>query len=210
VGQTLKAIAYDNAAQKIDSPVTSGLYSAQSKAGLPVATPPGGQYDNGTYPKAVVLTTPTLGATIRWTINDGNVDNGTSGTPPVNVTVNVNDVLRSKSQKVGMLDSDIKTDTYTATTQTVAEPSLSPDGGDFTQTSVLVTLLCTTEAATITYTVSDAGTEPPDPTHDDVHHNSGDQFVLTLGHKIVKVLAFRADMNDSPIHRVEFDHDPGP
>jgi hypothetical protein len=208
----LKARVYDTTftggvPNYADSDQFGGAYTVSPKCAKPTANPHGGQY---AYPKNVVLATATVGANIRYTINNTNIAAGTVIPPNGNHTIVVHsgDVVRAIAQKATFIDSDIMTETYSSATQKVAEPYSYPDGADITGTNIAVSLHCFTPNVTIVYTYGSQANPPPDPTHATTpHHTEGDVVILgNIGHTMIKMLAFRADMTDSVIHKAYFDH----
>jgi len=184
---TLKAIAYE--AGWSDSAVSSATYT------LPVAPPvfsPGA----GTYlgTQGVVISTPTFGATIRYT-TDGSTPTSSTGTvysALVNVTADT--TLKAIAYESGWSDSPVMAAAYSIIT-TVATPVISPTGGRLGH-NVPVTLSCSTPGATIVYTVD--GTFPAESggliTHGTPYTLP---FILPYGDTTVTAMAFRIGYSDS-------------
>jgi hypothetical protein len=58
------------------------------------------------------------------------------------------------------------------------------------------------------YTIARPQDPPDNPTHaHGITAVDGDTFDLNIGHKVVRVLAFRADLPDSAILVAEYDHE---
>lgn len=184
-------------------------YTALPQAAKPTATPDGGPFPVGDYPKTIAIASITQGATLRYTKNSEDVANGTRiNANHGNVTVDVDDVLRIIAQKVGLVDSEVKTATYTAINTAVEEPTLSPDGGEFEGGQISVVFHCATAGATMAYNIGPANEPVPDPDHNQTERRvvDGDRIVINIGHKIIKVIAFKSGVPDSPIHTAQFDH----
>lgn len=202
----LKAKAFKS--QYLDSVETGGLYAQIPQCATPVFNPPGGVYPIANYPASIGVTTATAGAQIRWSRNNPDVQHSGFVPPSGHVTVYANDVLRAVAQKASMLDSVVKVATYSVPQEIVAEPHLHPPGGDFENSPVPVRFNCATEGATMGYNIGTPSDPPADPTpasHQFTAHD-GNTIQLTIGHKIIKTIAFKSGATNSTINEVEFDH----
>jgi hypothetical protein len=196
----------------IDSAIVRARYTQQPKCATPTLDPDQGEYP--TFPLTVTIRTATAGAHIRYRINSGDehVINNTHG----NVSVAAGDELRAWAQKTNFIDSDTKTATYSESLPQVQEPSFAPDGGEFNEHYMTnIQARCGTPGAIMSYTIGTLTNPPPDPTpadlphviDGDVIHDPG-QLYLYLGHKIVKIIAFKPNMTNSRVHEAQFDYDP--
>lgn len=207
--QYLRAKAFK--AQYLDSAEGGGRYTIEPQCATPTLTPDAGHYPDTDYPKTITIATSTQGAGLRWRLNNPDVQHGIHVDAQLAiVTVNEGDTLYAIAQKTGLLDSDVKSALYQGPTSAnrVAEPTMSPDGGEFENDFVVITFHCSTPDATMAYNVGLASDPPPDPTHSQTERrvSDGDEITLNIGHKIVKVIAFKSGMDDSVIHSAEFDH----
>lgn len=196
-------------AQYLDSSQIGGQFTTQQQAQTPLFTPPGGEYPEGDYPKTIAIHTDTIGAHLRWTKNDPDVENGTLViSQDTSVSVDQNDELRAIAQSVGYLDSETRLGIYTTPgSGTVEEPELHPDGGEFEAGSIRVVFNCATPDADMRYKIGLANDPPDDPTPTSgtlIH--DGEDITLSIGHKIIKVIAYKSGMTDSAIHVAQFDH----
>jgi len=108
--ETLKAIAYETG--MTDSTITSGLYSLTTPSQV---TAPTFSLAAGTYPysKAVAISTPTSGASIRYT-TDGSMPTETMGTPYTGpFSIDVSETLQAVAYKSGLIDSTLTSANYT-------------------------------------------------------------------------------------------------
>ena len=105
---TLQAIAY--ASGLADSAVTTGIYTINSNTAAPAFNPPAGTY---TSTQSVTISTPTPGASIRYTTN-GSTPTSSSGTVySVPVTISTNTTLKAIAYASGFADSTVTTGSYT-------------------------------------------------------------------------------------------------
>ena len=132
VGTTsLYAIAYD--ATGVQSAVRSANYaiSGVNQVATPTASPPGGAF---LVSQSVSLATPTLGATIRYTVN-GAVPDGTSPVYVGPFTVASNTTVQAIAGKSGMTNSPIMNAVFTIGSVTVGNQwsnlPISPQTGAF-------------------------------------------------------------------------------
>ncbi|MGO9009898.1 MAG: chitobiase/beta-hexosaminidase C-terminal domain-containing protein, partial [Bryobacteraceae bacterium] len=119
---TVKAIAY--ATGLTDSSVATATYTI--KAAAPTFSPAGGTY---TAPQTVTLSSTTIGATIRYTL-DGSTPSETAGTVyTAPFTVSGTTTVKAIAYATGLTDSSVATATYTIK---AAAPTFSPAGGTYT------------------------------------------------------------------------------
>ncbi len=132
----------------------SGLYEFQ--AAVPLFTPPAGSYPNA---QSVVLTCPTIGASIRYTTDgtDPSPTNGTIYAGPI--TVSINQTIKAYAFLAGYQDSPIVSSTYAIGTYipVVATPVMDPVSGTYPSVQN-VSISTSTPGAMIYYTTN--GTEP--------------------------------------------------
>jgi len=132
----------------------SGTYDFQ--AATPGFAPPAGSYDST---QNVVLTSATIGAAIRYTVDgtDPNPVNGMDYAGPI--TVNINQTIKAYAYKAGYQDSPIATSIYAIGTYVpvVATPVFDPLPGSSTD-PVNVSIYTDTPGAVIRYTTD--GTDP--------------------------------------------------
>jgi hypothetical protein len=112
---TLKAIAYKSG--QVDSAVSTAAYTISAAA--PSFSPGGSTVSTPPYvypgPQAVVISTATSGASIRYTV-DGTTPTKTVGTLYTGpVTLGANTTLKAIAYKTGLTDSNVTTATYTFT-----------------------------------------------------------------------------------------------
>jgi hypothetical protein len=210
--KTLKVIAYDFANNYLPSTITSGHYSVKPQVGKPTLTPAGGLYPNSNYDptKDITIKTNTAGATLRYTINNEDVENGTFVNAQTKIVpVKANDVLRVIAQKSPFADSEIVSGTYGLIPAKVATPTLDPPPrSTYPLGDITVTFHCATAGASIAYTEQNIAEAPDIPTHthyDAIVHD-GDTHRMHLGHQIIRMIAFRGDMSDSDPVTAEYDH----
>jgi hypothetical protein len=178
---TLKAIAFK--AGIPDSEIRVADYTFQ--AGAPVLSPPGGTYANS---QNVVLTSATIGATIRYT-TDGNDPTPTSGTIYTGpVALSTDTSLKAIAYKDGVADSDVVISDYFFVT---AAPSFSPGTGTYANTQN-VTISSGTSGSTIRYT-----TDGSDPTATNGIIYTAPVEISTTA--TVKAIAYTAGFADSAV-----------
>lgn len=143
---TVKAKAYKSGAT--DSPQTSAVFSIQQPAGAPDISPSGGTFVNSVV---VTLSPVTAGSTIRYSINGSDVTTSSTlySTP---FTLTGNATVKARAYKSGSTDSAQSSAVFVVQ-QTVATPTISPNGGTF-DLSAQVTLNSSTAGATIRYTTN--------------------------------------------------------
>ena len=144
---TLKAIAYK--AGILNSPVSTAVYLVACEA--PTFTPAGGTYDSA---QSVTISTTTVGASIRYTI-DGSEPSNTAGTLyTVPVDLSADTTLKAIAYGAGIPNSPVTTGVYAI--RCVA-PTFNPPAGMYA-TLQSVTISTTTSDASIYYTTD--GTAP--------------------------------------------------
>ena len=154
----------------------------------PVFTPAEGTY---TTSVTVTLACETEGATIYYTLNDTDVQNEYA-TP---LTFTETTTIYAFAEK-NSIRSAVVSATYTITDmETVATPTITPDGGNF-EITVDVTLACETADASIYYTLD--GT---DPTAESIPYTEA----LTLTETTtIKAIAIKENMQNSAIAEATF------
>ncbi len=139
-----------------DSTTASAAFTitATPTVATPTITPAGGTYTGSV---SVTLATTTAGASIRYTTNGTDpTASSTLYSAPITLTQSV--TLKAKGFLSGYNDSTTASAGFTITvTPTVATPTITPNGGTYTN-SVSVTLATQTAGASIRYTTN--GTDP--------------------------------------------------
>lgn len=180
---TVRAIAYGSAFQ--DSAVGSATYAFVC---APVTVSPTG----GTYSSAqtVTLTTATVGASIRYTL-DGSTPSETSGTLYTGpVTISATSTIKAIAFKANYADSPLSSAVYTITLPALPAPTFSPAGGTFTSAQT-VTISDATSGTTIHYT-----TDGSVPTSASPVFSSAITISKTT---TLKAYATKAGFADSPV-----------
>lgn len=152
----------------------------------PTITPASGTYTNSVQ---VTLNCSTVGATIRYT-TDSSTPNSNSSIYDSAFTLSDSATVQAIGFATGDNASPIAIANYTIvrTQPTVATPTITPNGGTFTN-SVAVTLACATSGATIRYT-----TDGSAPSSNSTAYASA----LTLNNSTtIRVAGFAAGMNPS-------------
>ena len=165
-------------------------------AGGTVATPAISP-NSGNFAAATqgTLATSTAGATIRYTTN-GTDPTAASTLYSAPFSLSASATLKVRAFKAGLTDSAVATATFTITIPaTVATPTISPNGGAFTD-STTITLTTATAGATIRYT-----TDGSDPVAASAAYIA--PFVLTFS-STFKARAFKAGMTDSAVASASF------
>ncbi len=146
----IQAIAYRDG--WTPSPVVSASYTVTGTVTEVIFTPEGGIFAE---PTPVVLTTPTLGATIRYT-TDGSTPTEDSSlyTTAIVVPLNSTMTISARAFKTGWLPSDVTQQTYTVTGQVVIYPPVFslPEGIYQTAQTVSINTSTTPTGATVRYT----------------------------------------------------------
>ena len=196
-GIHLNAAGYDKVADVWLATLLPLLATGQpSTVATPTISPAGGNF---TGPVTVTLASTTAGAAIRYTTNGASpTSSSTLYTGPFSVAVS--STVKARGFAANMLDSAEATAAFTITLPTVATPTISPAGGNFTG-PVTVTLASTTAGATIRYTTNGAS-----PTSSSALY-TGPFSVAVSG--TVKARGFAANMLDSAEASATFTITPG-
>ena len=117
------------------------------KVSTPQISPAGGTFEGSVQ---VTITCATSGADIYYTL-DGSDPTTSSTKYTAPFTLDQSATVKAIGVKSGWEDSDIASADFTITTPTVATPTISPDGGDYSG-SIQVTLSCATSGAAVSYT----------------------------------------------------------
>jgi hypothetical protein len=205
---TVRAIAYETG--YLSSTVSLAVYTAAPQCQEPVFNPDGGSY--ATFPVSVTMTSGTQGCHIFYTINDEDIEH--NGIPENNgfmVALNAGDVLRAYAQLGGFVNSSTRTGTYTQLQTQVSEPVLSPDGYAGPDHNPDVLFHCDTPGVTMAFTVNSGDPSRTNGAHaqegDNIRNLMGSNWYL--GHKTVRVMAFKDGMQDSVVHLAQFDYEQG-
>lgn len=193
-----------------------GRYHRLPKCATPTCTPDTGDYPASDYnpTKTIEMATATSGARLRYTINSTDFENDghTFNNDHHQLEVHADDVVRVKAIKSGSIDSDVKTATYTVERVQVETPSLDPQNGTAMgqNHTMHVTFDCDTPNATIAYTLTPS-TVIDHPTHTNGTHINTYPTTISfqVGHKTIRAIAFRSDMDDSEEIVGEYDHEQG-
>ena len=160
----------------------------QEVPAAPVFDPAEGSYVTSV---TVTLACETDGATIYYTLNDTDVQNEYA-TP---LTFTETTTIYAFAEK-NSIRSTVVSATYTITDmETVATPTITPNGGNF-ETTIDVTLACETADAAIRYT-----TDGTDPTEESTLYSAPFTLEATT---TVKAIAVKAGMNNSAIAEATF------
>jgi hypothetical protein len=152
----LTAVARDAATNSTtSSTITVTVDNTLPTVATPSISPNGGSFSSA---QSVTLSTVTSGATIRYT-TDGTTPTSSSGTIYSSAfLVSSTATVKAIAYKNGNTDSSVASASFTITIPAVvADPSISPNGGSFSDTQS-VTLSTVTSGASIRYTTD--GTTP--------------------------------------------------
>ncbi len=207
VGTTVKAIGFK--AGLSDSAVATGAFTMATRAATPTFTPAAGAYPSTDYPKTITIATATSGCQMRYT-KDGSTPTETHGTlisaSSGTASVTSGQTLKAIAYRSGFSDSLIASGAYSTSSNKVANPSVTPPGGVFTQgTNVSVYISTATPGAVMRWFY---GVSPPDPTETSgtlINSTSGTISVHISGVQYLKVIAYKSGMSDSDIVENEFD-----
>ncbi|GMU65359.1 MAG: hypothetical protein AMXMBFR36_16330 [Acidobacteriota bacterium] len=147
---TLKAKAWKSGWTESD--VKSVVYNI--KAAAPVLSPPGGSF---AVPTVVTATSATPGVTLRFTTSGITPTENDAELTPAGYTVDRSMTFKVVAFRAGILASDVTQANYVLSLGTVADPTLTPSPGTFTEAQDVV-LETTTPSATIRYTLD--GSDP--------------------------------------------------
>ena len=187
---TLKAVAYRSG--WTTSLVTSGQYTIGPLVTAPAFSPVPGTYID---PQDVTISTPTAGATIRYT-TDGSTPTDTVGTlytAPVHIAESL--TLKAVAYRVGWRTSSVTSGVYTIGLH-VAAPEFSPGPGTYTSEQD-ITITTATTGATIRYSTN--GSTPTE--------TSGTVYTVPvhLSESVtLKAIAFRTGWTTSPVTSGEY------
>jgi formylglycine-generating enzyme required for sulfatase activity len=186
--RTLKAIAFKAGSE--DSAVTTGVLTI-SGVGAPVIAPATGTYSTT---QSVVITTPTSGASIRYTL-DGSVPTASTGTLYGGaISISTSKVLKAIAVKTGLADSPLSTATYAFQ---VAAPVITPAGGDYADAQT-VTMTTATAGASIRYT-RDGST--PSATNGTLY---GGSITVKKKSETIKAIAVKTGFTPSSVTAAEY------
>ncbi|HTB81860.1 MAG TPA: choice-of-anchor tandem repeat GloVer-containing protein [Opitutaceae bacterium] len=162
----------------------------------PVFSPGSGTYNNA---QTVTISTPTSGATIRYT-TDGSAPTKTHGTiysKPVSISTTT--TLQAIAYKTGFTDSPVTTATYTIQ---AAAPVFSPAGGTYIHAQ-MVTITSATSGASIRYTTDGSA---PTKTHGTVYSKAVSITATTT----LQAITYKTGFIDSPVTSATYTITPPP
>ena len=181
------------------SEITGGAYTYTSSevvketVATPAITPNGGElkYGNNT----VSIACDTDGATIYYTTNGATpTTNSTKYTGAF--TLSSNATVKAIAVKTGWNNSSVASASFTYTVETVATPTITPNGGELKYGNNTVTIACATADATIYYTTNGAT-----PTTSSTKYTGA--FTLT-SNATVKAIAVKTGWNNSSVASASF------
>ena len=181
------------------SEITGGAYTYTSSevvketVATPAITPNGGElkYGNNT----VSIACDTDGATIYYTTNGATpTTNSTKYTGAF--TLSSNATVKAIAVKTGWNNSSVASASFTYTVETVATPTITPNGGELKYGNNTVTIACATDGATIYYTTNGAT-----PTTSSTKYTGA--FTLT-SNATVKAIAVKTGWNNSSVASASF------
>jgi len=188
------------------------------RCATPTCAPDGGAYpssDYGQSGKSVAMGCTTQGATLRYTINNTDVEHGTPVANPHTIHVHPDDVLRVIAQKSDRINSLTKTATYTTEVEQVSTPVITPNAvvltGNVHERDVNVS--CATTNVTMSYVIVQSGDNTFPSRTVGTHVNASTATIHigpptnSIGHRILRVMAFRQDMDDSNVAEGTYDHE---
>ncbi len=175
-----------------NSAVNTGIYlttgSGPQQVADPVFAPGAGSYGSA---QNVTITTPTSGATIRFT-TDGSTPTETHGTVGNVLVVTSSETIQAIAYESGMTDSNVVSAAYSiGGPPQAAAPVFSPPAGAY-GTAQNITITTTTSGANIRYT-TDGST--PSETVGTIY--SGPVNVST--NQTIQAIAYEAGFVDSPV-----------
>ena len=181
------------------SEITGGAYTYTSSevvketVATPAITPNGGElkYGNNT----VSIACDTDGATIYYTI-DGTEPTTSSTKYTGAFTLSSNATVKAIAVKTGWNNSSVASASFTYTVETVATPTITPNGGELKYGNNTVTIACATDGATIYYTTNGAN-----PTTSSTKYTGA--FTLT-SNATVKAIAVKTGWNNSSVASASF------
>ena len=181
------------------SEITGGAYTYTSSevvketVATPAITPNGGElkYGNNT----VSIACDTDDATIYYTI-DGTEPTTSSTKYTGAFTLSSNATVKAIAVKSGWNNSDVASASFTYTVETVATPTITPNGGELKYGNNTVTIACATDDVTIYYTTNGAT-----PTTSSTKYTGA--FTLT-SNATVKAIAVKTGWNNSSVASASF------
>jgi hypothetical protein len=181
-----------NAIAVLDGWNTSEMVSATYafRADAPLFSVAGGWYETA---QTVALSTPTVGASIRYTL-DGSTPSATNGMDYSGpIYINVNRSIKAYAYKVGYQNSAVITQTYAIGeyVPVVATPVFNVESGIY-QSPQTVTIDVATSGATIRYTTD--GSDPSE-TYGSIYTGS----ISVSSNMSLKAIAYRTDWQTSQI-----------
>jgi hypothetical protein len=187
---TIRAMAV--ASGYSNSSVSSATFTKSTPtAATPTITPNGGSF---TSSQQVTLQTSTPGAVIYYTTNGSTPTTGsTQYSSPF--TLSATATVRAMAVASGYSNSSVSSATFTKSTPTAATPTITPNGGSFTN-SVQVTLQSATAGATIYYT-----TNGSTPTTSSTQYSSA--FTLSAS-ATVRAMAVASGYSNSAVASATF------
>ena len=167
--------------------LTIAAYTASGQVAAPTFDPVGGTF---TSAQSVTISCATSGATIYYT-TDGTAPTTSSTEYTSAISVSTTTTIKAIAVKSGMTNSSVASATYTITpAETVATPTFSPVGGEYTEAQN-VTISCTTSGATIYYTTN--GTTPT--TSSSIYSSA----IAISATTTIKAIAVKAGMTTSSV-----------
>ena len=181
------------------SEITGGAYTYTSSevvketVATPAITPNGGElkYGNNT----VSIACDTDDATIYYTI-DGTEPTTSSTKYTGAFTLSSNATVKAIAVKSGWNNSSVASASFTYTVETVATPTITPNGGELKYGNNTVTIACATDDVTIYYTTNGAT-----PTTSSTKYTGA--FTLT-SNATVKAIAVKTGWNNSSVASASF------
>ena len=179
------------------SEITGGAYTSsevvKETVATPTITPNGGElkYGNNT----VTIACATADASIYYTTNGATPT--TSSTKYTSAfTLSSNATVKAIAVKSGWNNSDVASASFTYTVETVATPTITPNGGELKYGNNTITIACATADATIYYTTNGAT-----PTTSSTKYTGA--FTLT-SNATVKAIAVKTGWNNSSVASASF------
>ena len=181
------------------SEITGGAYTYTSSevvketVATPAITPNGGELKYGNNTVSIACNTD--GATIYYTTNGATpTTNSTKYTGAF--TLSSNATVKAIAVKTGWNNSSVASASFTYTVETVATPTITPNGGELKYGNNTVTIACATADATIYYTTNGAT-----PTTSSTKYTGA--FTLT-SNATVKAIAVKTGWNNSSVASASF------
>jgi hypothetical protein len=146
------------------------------------------------------------------------VEHGGVISNPHTLHVHPDDTLRVIAQRENLENSLTKTGVYTTSIEQVATPTINPDAVILTGNhhEIDVAIACATSGTSMSYTISTPDViDTPTRTHGTIVNTNSTTIHLgpnqptRIGHRVLRVMAFRLDMRDSDIAEGTYDHEGG-